>query len=387
MFEGNHFFFAKSDFHIIGKLTKLIDKVCEFQIGSYSKFLSKEQTLFLSISAFIYISEKHIPFQIEFQSNQFEINQENLISAFEELCSLYENQTEIIINSNNFLTFKFLSECLDNQSLAYVCHSFLSSNNQNQVFFLTSKRFSQIPSTLLDKTFDFVVQITPITIRCNSIFASCISNAIAEIKKRNLFLAIDFSTEHEKVKEIIIDFFAMLKCLPFIIHKFKKNLIREAIKSIGFISLTNFVSNEQNFGMLLGDFLAQHTYKIEPCSFLSLSLNEIEKVFSSSFLVLHNGNQLFDALESLISQNRNQLFLIKYVYFPCIHFSKFINFTSKLQIEEILKYKLVEVMKNIFHDGYFISNKLMKEFNEIEVISSYLAQNFYSKSDFFSFLT
>jgi hypothetical protein len=99
----------------------------------------------------------YIPFQIESQSNQFEINQENLISAFEELCSLSENQIEIIINSNNFLVFKFLSEFLDNLSFAYTCYSLILSNNQNQVYFLTSNKFSQILSISLGKPFDFVI--------------------------------------------------------------------------------------------------------------------------------------------------------------------------------------------------------------------------------------
>jgi hypothetical protein len=128
----------------------------------------------------------------------------------------------------------------------------------------------------------------------------------------------------------------MLKGLPFIIHKIIKNLIGESIKSIGFF-FSNFVNNEQNLGIFLDDFLTQHIYKFEPCTFLSLSLNGIEKVFSSSFLVLQNENQLFDVLKSLISQNRNQLFLMKGVSFLSIHFSKFINFTSNLQMKKKAK--------------------------------------------------
>jgi hypothetical protein len=97
-------FSRRSDFHKMKHLINEKDKTFEIQICAKSFFLSPEQALLLSNSAFKLISKIHQTFIInkpEFLSTT------NLVQCFSQLFSLIEDKEEININSNNYSIFQY----------------------------------------------------------------------------------------------------------------------------------------------------------------------------------------------------------------------------------------------------------------------------------------
>jgi hypothetical protein len=144
MLNAEEFFLTKSDFHKMKYLIKEKDKTYQILICTKTFFLSPEQTLLLSNSAFQFISKTRQPFVISLPEFT---NETDFIFSFSQLLSLFENKEEIEINFNNRLIFQHLSTILENKSLESFCQSFPIS--QCQHFFLTSKRFHDIPSSNL----------------------------------------------------------------------------------------------------------------------------------------------------------------------------------------------------------------------------------------------
>jgi hypothetical protein len=82
-------------------------------------------------------------YKIPFPSDQLKISKDDLISSFSSLLILFDSVEAIQIDHLNVLTFKYLSEVLDNALLWKVCKSV--KINEPQLFYFSSERFSQLP--------------------------------------------------------------------------------------------------------------------------------------------------------------------------------------------------------------------------------------------------
>jgi hypothetical protein len=108
------------------------------------------------------------------------IPDEEVLEALHSLLSLFNDSEQIEINYQNKSAYLFLSLQFDNTYLKLICLQVNVNSSQN--FSFTSERFLYIHQRTLSTLFDFTVYINKEPFLCNSVFVSCLSRTIFDLK-------------------------------------------------------------------------------------------------------------------------------------------------------------------------------------------------------------
>jgi hypothetical protein len=175
--DSRPFFFNGKFFHRINQLPR-IEKTCSIFFQQSVAYLSKEQLILLSTSAYEYHKKYEKPFEII--NPPAHISHQVVLNCFHSLLSLFNDSEQIEINTENKSAFLFLSNQFDNPYLENICLKV--SVFSPQYFFFSSERFAQIPQQTFSSLFDFTLYINNKPFPCSSVFASCLSNTILKSK-------------------------------------------------------------------------------------------------------------------------------------------------------------------------------------------------------------
>jgi hypothetical protein len=160
------------------------------------------------------------------------------------LLSLFEDQTQIKITFERKPTFAFLGKELDNRILQQVCS--LVSPTHPQFFFLSSERFRDISQSKLELLQNFTIFINQQAFRCNSIFASCLSQNIFELLLFDSTLDQIYWND-PSLDQILISLFHLLLGFPFFSFQFDPYLLYRAYILVGFHSTETQIGNPRSF--------------------------------------------------------------------------------------------------------------------------------------------
>jgi hypothetical protein len=161
-------FFIQGEF--IWRLSQLRNPK-DYEIKIYEKvfYFTKAQLLFLSSAAFKHFKHNSNLFELippsSFQENE-------AISCFNSLYSLFFDSISIEINASNQSIFQFFGKKLDNRSLSKACRVSLNSARH---FSLSFARFSDVPMKTINSLNDFEIKINENSYQCNSSFLNCLS--------------------------------------------------------------------------------------------------------------------------------------------------------------------------------------------------------------------
>jgi hypothetical protein len=216
-------------FHRLSKFNHQNQTLYQIHFMNYHAKLTPEQTILLSLSAYKYNRKNGLPFEISKHQNGF-FNQQ-IRESLRSLVKLFKNTEQVEINSQNKSAFLYLADQLDNKSLQKICSKVYP--NSPQKFFLSSKRFSNIPIRILSQLSDFTVYINNEPFRCNSSFACCLSDSIFELKLQDSTIQ-EFRFENVEEYSILTSFFQVLNGYSFSLSRFNLNIIQVAIDLIGF---------------------------------------------------------------------------------------------------------------------------------------------------------
>jgi hypothetical protein len=304
--DSQPFFLYGKAFHRINQLPK-VDKIYAVIFDGSTFHLTREQTLLLSTSADKVNRKYGKPFEIGHPPTY--IGKQDVLSCFNSLFCLFNDSEQIEINSDNKSTFLFLSQQLDNPCLKMVC---LKVNfDSPQYFFFSSERFMQIPQQTFSHLFDLTIYINNKAFFCNSIFASCLSNAFFELKLQNLakqeihFDNIDFG-------ETLLSFLRILNGFSFFVLPFAIDSLQSVIDLLGVQSFSRELPTPTTFenavqflsNLVFSDFELQFE---DSCSLIARNFSRLS---STDFLDLTN-----KALERILSLENLRLpsetFLLK----------------------------------------------------------------------------
>lgn len=210
---------------------------------STSKFnFSKTQLLFLSIKAFNHFKNSRAPFEISPPSSSNEIpnfSLEDLTKWFSQLHSLFKTTTEIEINLQNVLYFKYLAKILDNPLLKKISKKVLSSK-KSQIFKLSSEQLSSISQNKKDSLTNFKLIINNQIFQVNSSLLSCVSNKFLQMDDQTKELSFTISDEHFDCFSSFLDLFDgipfqysdfEISSLLLLIENFDLNILLEILSS------------------------------------------------------------------------------------------------------------------------------------------------------------
>lgn len=244
-----------------------------------------------------------------------------MISSFNQIFLLFSQIQEIDITFTNVFVFQYLAEVLENSTLYSICQ-IVKSTKTNQSFFFSSEQFAQIPTNIFRSLFDFQIFLpNNITIECNHIFASLISNKIFnQIQNHSTLEFIDFSSSIDP--EVLLDFFEILEGN---VIKINQNNIQEIINTISFLE----------FNSLSIELFFSNFFHHDKPNDLNLSIESIQKILSFNFIHLGDENQLFRYIMEEIQKNRSYLALIKFLHFGLINYFDFEGLIDVIQFNEI----------------------------------------------------
>jgi hypothetical protein len=98
----------------------------------------------------------------------------------------------------------------------------------------------------------------------------------------------------------------------------------------------------------------------------SASIDSIESILSSHFLHLRSENQLFDFVQNLIKENRENLNFLRYVYFGLVDCFHLMNLIHSIQFNET-DHCLFEHFQNVFFSNYLLSFEKEREFKNLQM--------------------
>jgi hypothetical protein len=106
-----------------------------------------------------------------------DFSEEQLISCFQEIHSLFFNSTQIEISQSNVLIFQYFSAKFQDSTLSSICQRVMNEDGSCS-FYLTSEIFSKISSNILSSLNNFHIRLSSGIIECNAIYSSLISHQI-----------------------------------------------------------------------------------------------------------------------------------------------------------------------------------------------------------------
>jgi hypothetical protein len=252
----------------------------------------------------------------------------------------------------------FLARQFDNPCLEKIC---LKVNaNISHFFFFSSKRFHTMNRQTLSQLFNFTIYINDEAFRCNSAFASCLSNTVFNLRLQNPsiqeihFNNIDFH-------DILLSLFQILNGYSFDYFSFDMNEIQSAIDLIGLISFSGELSSPTTFEEAITflsnlifiqfeeqfekscNLIARNFSQITSSDFTNLTNKSLERILSLDALRLPSENFLFER----ILENTNKLYLLKFVIFPAIDYQLLKQFIQELDFMNV-HIDLFENLKKIF---------------------------------------
>jgi hypothetical protein len=243
--------------------------------------------------------------------------------CFNAIFSLFSRSEEITISQKHSFEFQYLSEIFENSALFSICQDICRSGHPES-FFLISEQFAQIPQNLFDSMNDFRILLNHDEIKCNHVFASLVSNKILKQRKEHPNLDfIDFS--NYRFPEHIKMFFDILKGNRIQINQSNFEQIYDTIHFLEFFSdsIKNFFQNS-SLSFIFIDI-----------SQISSAFNDsIENMISSHFLHLRSENQLFEFVQNLIKENRENLIFLRYVYFGLVNCFHLINLINTIEFND-----------------------------------------------------
>jgi hypothetical protein len=347
----------RSDFHKINYFATSKDATYEIRICSKSFFFLREQLILFSISAFQFITENYHSFDL---IGDFHFFEDQLISCFSEIFSLFSISSEIQISPSDVLIFQYFSEKFQNPVLFSVCQSVIDSG-ESHPFYLTSEIFSEIPANILNLLNNFFIQLDNETILCNDIYSTLISNKIFKhLLTDRTSNMIDFS--HFQFPEIILSFFGILKGNKIEINE---GNMKQMIYIIHFLEFDSYSLHSifQNSIFNLD--------RINISSFLDFKIDLLQSIISFPYLHLKEENQLFEIIYQKIQENRKLLFLLDFSCFGCICSAKLNYLIQSIQIHEFNEDRFQH-----FQYSFFFNYLLPHEYdNQTENIQSLLIKS------------
>jgi hypothetical protein len=186
---------------------------------------------------------------------------------------------------------------------------------ESKHFILSSTCFDELNQEIESTINNFKIILQDgITIECNHTLRSLISNKIMKIIRKSNF--IDFSSfEYPKM---VIELFSVLKGKVSLFEGFNHKLL---------IETSLFVEVEVE---MLKNIIQISLQDIS--LFLSIKFREI---LSSPFIYLNNETELFQLILDQIQEDRNNISLIKHIYFGLIDYNSFVHSVSLIEFSEI----------------------------------------------------
>jgi hypothetical protein len=226
------FYFEREIFHQLNQDSR--PKDYQFKIGSKSFFLSKVQTALISLNALHHFEETNHPFIIQETSS---ISNQQLISCFISLVSLFSNQTDLTINEHNFDIFLFLAKILDNIPLLMKCFEY---SDTPQIYSFSSKYLCFIPQFERKLFNDFQLNVNGEVFELNYSLLCCICNKFAQMKISSTEYSCQVSSEH---LNCIIHFLKFFNGEPFHFQQYSFSSLSFLIDLFDVSYLLKFISN------------------------------------------------------------------------------------------------------------------------------------------------
>jgi seryl-tRNA synthetase len=144
---------------------------------------TRTQLFNLSLQAIEHFESLRDDFVIENYLNfnsLVQFSQNDLVSCFKELHSLFEATTEILLTPQNQQNFQILADALGNSYLSFQCNQV--STEENRIFKLTSEYLSILKPDQRSKLNNFDLIINEQTITINIELFCCISDLFIQKK-------------------------------------------------------------------------------------------------------------------------------------------------------------------------------------------------------------
>jgi hypothetical protein len=227
------------------------------------------------------------------------------LKALNSLLSLFDDAEQIEINYQNKSTYLFLSFQFDSTYLKSICFQVTVIVSQN--FSFTSERFLYIYQRTLSTLFDFTVYINEEPFSCNSVFASCLSRAIFDLKLHDSTVQ-EIHFNDIKFGDDLVSLSQILNGHSFLFSSSEINSIQSAIDLIGIISFSGglkapttfqeavhilnqptFINYEEQCEQPC-HFIAEHFSNLTEFDFHSLTTRALKRILSSEVLRLPTEN-------------------------------------------------------------------------------------------------
>jgi hypothetical protein len=342
MSSNQYFFIEGAQLHKLDQTTE--SKHCIISIGNKRFKYSLTQIALLSLNAFDHFIESVEPFIIENRSS-FSNNQ--LISAFKSIDSLFHSTTEITLNLQNVSIYFYLAEVLDNISLFIKCYKVTS--DQPQVFKFTSHNLIYLSQRQKRFLNDVTLKVNENSFSINSYLFSCLSDSYQNHSIIHSQTKISLS---EKDFSCFCSFIQIFNGLKFPIHQFI-DCLQSLVYIFGFSCLISLIPIPQTVPEAI-NFLSIpsceqfETHFLQSVSILinnfdSLRVEQLDclcnsallQIFLSNQLQIDNEDYLFDLIKQLIDKDSKKISLLKTLRFDYLSSNLVLDYFNQFPIDEL----------------------------------------------------
>ncbi|MDR2640945.1 MAG: hypothetical protein LBC61_06725 [Candidatus Peribacteria bacterium] len=340
-------------FHRLNQLGK--SKLYCISLAQKKYYYNKIQLFLISLKAFQHFESSIEDFVIEDQlkfNTYVHFSQNDLISCYNLLHSLFHQNSEILLTLENCSTFQILADVLKNPCLKSQCQKV--SPNKNRKFKLSSKFLSLLSFVQRNKLNNFHLIVNEQIFLINFELFCCVSDFFFQKKDLgpqflfsipdvhfdyflrfiNIFQRQTLNFEEESFASwmFLIDTFGLTCLLPLI----PKELLfpQNPQEAIYFLAKPFCQDFEQQFNQSIS-FLIQNIDRISLKQFLSLQNYSLIQLFSSNQLKISNEDFLLNAILNIIDRDINRKYLLKLIRFPFISSHLIIDLFKKDYINEI----------------------------------------------------